>query len=100
MVAMDMASTMEAIIRATFPNAVQVTDYFHLKMSINEDMTTIKVRIKHTIKAQEESAKKQAKETRKTVRETWETNKKNDKNFTEEKPKASFYRYITPRYVN
>jgi len=107
MVAMDMSSTMEAIIHGTFPFAIQVTDYFHLKMSVNEDMTTIKVRIKHMIKAQEEEAKKQAKkkreevkETRKKRKEAEKKNKEAKKILEETKPKASSYRYITPRYVN
>lgn len=60
-VTMDMADTMEASVRASFPNATIVIDRFHVQQLVSEAVQEIRIELKRTVTKEENESVKNAK---------------------------------------
>lgn len=61
-VTLDMAETMEAIVRRSFPNARLVTDRFHAQQLVSEAVQEMRITLRHEAIAEENEAIKQARQ--------------------------------------
>lgn len=65
-ITMDMAGTMEAIAMNVFPNAIQVTDRFHVQQLVGEAVQEIRIAYRREAMTEENKAIKQVRKERKT----------------------------------
>lgn len=76
-VSLDMWRNMEQIVRECFPNAILVTDRFHVMKNVLEDLLAIRTRCKTAIKKkildEEKAAKERWEKYKPTRYMTWET---------------------------